>query len=484
VAALCTVAAARILFGAAALPFFADTDENAHFDLIHKFARGEWPSKPYALHDPEVVEVWIFDSSPEFLNAPGTLGVEGGFPPPVRDWQRSAATETYLRSERASPGRGKLPNHEAHEPPVYYAVATVWYSLGRAFGMSAASAVYWVRFLNVPLFAALVALAFIFCRPYFGRDVALAVAALTAFFPNTVFFTINADVLSPLQVLVTLLLLLRWYEAKQPGPWLAAAAGSMAAVSVMVKLTNAAVMVVAGAVIVLRLWRDRQLRKGILESLPLTLCAAVPPFLWCLRNRLVLGDWSGSAAKIQIQTWTPKPLNELLDHPLFTPSGSLAFLKALCISFFGGDSHWHAKPVEFKPADNFFLATSALLPVIGLWTALRNVHGHPRVRLVVGICALLVVTYLSELALLSLRWDFGRNPFPSRAFPFFAFGRLAAGCLVPFLVLYVYGIQTLVDRRQSLLMAAVAFVISLMVMGQAAYLRLTISSEYNWFHLP
>jgi len=38
------------------LPFFADTDEQAHFDLVHKFARGNWPEHLRTPRDPLV---WV-----------------------------------------------------------------------------------------------------------------------------------------------------------------------------------------------------------------------------------------------------------------------------------------------------------------------------------------------------------------------------------------------------------------------------------------
>jgi uncharacterized membrane protein len=456
----------------------------AHFDLIHKFARGTWPGRSDLSFDPEVVDVWILDGTFEYLNRPGTLWVGVDYPPPVRDWKRSVRDQ-QIQSQRDSPGLGRLINHEAHEPPVYYAVAAVWHECGRALGLSPASTVYWVRFLNVLLFPALVALAYRFCEPYFGPPVALAVAALTAFFPNTVYFTINADVLSPLAVLLALFFLLRWYEHERPGPWLAAGAGLLTAAAVLVKMTNTAILGIAAALVVLRLWRDRQPARVLAVAWPLALAATLPPFLWGLRNRLVLGEWTGTTAKTLAQNWTPKEtFGELLDHPLFTPGGLPAFLKALCISFFRGDASWHGEVFHFPPTEIFFLVTVPVFVTGGLVIALRRGSQEPRARLAAGIAALLIVTYLAELLALSLRWDFGDNPYPSRAFPFFAFGRIVGGALVPLLALYAYGIEALVGRRPRWLAAATAVPIVMMVLGQVAYVMGTTDSLFNWFHLP
>jgi uncharacterized membrane protein len=479
------LAAARVAFGAAALPFFADTDENAHFDVVHKYARGYWPGKDQKAmrYDPETVETWIFDGSPEFLNEPGSLGVPDGYPPPIRDWQKTTETGINIRQQRAT--KNALPNHEAHEPPLYYALAAVWYGCGKAFGLPEAGAVYWVRFLNAPLYAALVASSYTFARTYFGRDVGLAVAALVAFFPNTVYFTVNNDMLSPLTGVLTLLLLLRWYESETARPGLAAAAGALAAAAVLVKLTNAAILVPAGVAVLLRFRRRRErLRETAVETLALVTAVAVPVFLWGLRNRLALDDWTGTVAKAEVQTWTRKPLTELFHHPVFTAGGLTAFLTKLCVSFFSGDASWGNRPVLFLPSVYFFLVTAALLPAIGLAMAFRRGKSEPRARLAAAMSALFVVASVVELAAISLQFDFGINKFPSNDFPFFAFGRLGGGALVPFLALYACGFDALVGRRLVGVVAATAGVVTMMVLTQAAYLVLAVSSQYNWFHLP
>jgi hypothetical protein len=388
----------------------------------------------------------------------------------------------YIQKQRAE--RGRIPNHEAHEPPLYYTLAAIWYEVGRTFGLSPASSVYWVRFLNAPLYAALVATSYAFVRPYFGIASGLGVATLTTFFPNSVFFTISNDVLSPLIVSLTLVLLVRWYETEAPGVSLSVGTGLLAAASVLVKLTNTATMAAAVAVIAWRANRLRSPRTILKQVWPLATAALLPPLLWCLRNRLVLGDWMGTAAKIKAQTWTPKPLDQILDHPLFTLSGLRAFLTRLCASFFEGDVIWHDDPVQFGFPQTFFVATAALLPTIGLVATLVRRRHEPRAAFVAGLSAVVVVSYVVELSLLSLRWDFGENPFPSRAFPFFAFGRLAAGAIVPFLLLYVSGIEAVFGRRPILVAAAVVGTVTMMVLLQSALLGQARSSEFNWFHLP
>jgi hypothetical protein len=479
VAALCLAAAARVTFGAAALPFFADTDEAFHYDLVHKFARGHWPGKGLEYLDPETVEVWIFDGSPEFLNAPGSLDarIPDGYPPPLRDWQRTPATAVNVRQQLAS--KGALPNYEAHSPPAYYALAGLWCDVGRALGQMGARSVWWVRFLNAPLYAAAVALAYAFCRPAFGGGVALAAGVLAAAFPNTVFFTANSDALSPAAGGLVLLLLFRWAARESPAAGLAAAAGAVLAAAVLVKLTTAALLAPAAGAAAARL--TGRGRVAAREVALFALAAGLPLAAWGLHNWLTLGDWTGTAEKVRQLTWAAKPLPEVFHHPLFTAGGLVTFLKALGISSFAGDASWNARTVHSLPAESFFFATAAVLPAMGLVAAWRRPGGS---RLAAGLAALAVAGAVGVLVLLSLRFDFGECPFPSRAFPYLTSGRLVAGALVPFVALYARGLDALCGRRPALLAAATAGTVAVMALMQLTYLRPAVSSLYNWFHLP
>jgi hypothetical protein len=477
---LCTLGAARIFYGAATLPFFADTDEQFHFDLVHKFARGHWPANPKEFWDPDVIEVAVFYHSPEFQAQPSEYA-GGRIPPPVYEWPNGPAKSYHVAMTRGL--LAQSPNHEAHSPPVYYAFAGLWYDIGRLIGMSGAFGIYWVRFLNVPVFAGLIVTAFALCRPRFGRDTALATAALTAFFPNNVLFTINSDVLSPLTAALTILLLLRWYESDAPFPRAAAGAGAMAAAAVLVKLTNAAVLVVVAFAILAKFIRQRDPVRTLRGLWPLVVCAGIPLVLWAARNRVALGDFTGTSTKVAELTWTPKPVAELLVHPIFTTEGLRSYLTKLTANFFDGDANWHKQAARSAAADNFFLATSAFLPLAGLVGALWRGRQQPQARFAAVLSAVAVVAFLGVLTYLSMRFDFGRCDFPSRQFPFFTSGRLIAGGLVPFLVLYVCGIQTVLGRRSPLVAVAVLATIAMMLCAQAPFLRLAADSQYNWFHL-
>jgi hypothetical protein len=481
VLAVCLVAAVRVFIGAAATPFFADTDEMEHFDLVHKFARGYWPAGPIGPVDPEVGELAILHGSPEYA-VPPSFYATGCYPPPLSKWEDGPEKDYYRRV--LEDYYRTYPNHEATSPPVYYAVAAAWYRLGHALGLSSAASVYWVEFLNAPVFAALVATAYFFTRRYFCRAVAFAASALIAFFPNTVFFTISSDDLSPLAGAASLALTLLWYERDRPGVALSVAAGAVAALAVLVKLSNGAALVTVAVVIVLRLRRDGHPRQVISVAWPLLLSALLPLFVWGMRNRLLLGDWTGTGAKLAVRGMSVKPLLLVGDHPLFTSSGLVDFLRSLCVSLFSGDMSWHGQAVHFRPMEEFFLVTSLLLPAAGLVAAFRRGGQQNRLRLAAGMSATYVLASIAELAFLSLFIDFGPSMYPSRRFPFYAFGRLATGALVPFFVLYAMGTLALFGRWPRLFTAVIGVEIGMMVLGQWTFLAPTISSQYNWFHLP
>jgi hypothetical protein len=478
--ALCALAIGRIYFGAATLPFFADTDEQFHYDLVHKFARGHWPALYIEYWDPETVETVIFHHSPEFQAGPEEFD-DGRIPPPLREMPTGPKRNMYAAFLRYQ--LSQQPNHEAHSPPVYYALAGAWYDVGWLMGFSGPNAVYWVRFFNVPVFAALVIAAFAFCRQLLGRDIALAVAALTALFPNNVFFTVNSDVLSPLTALLAILLALRWCQSAQPSTRLGVGAGLLAATAVLVKLTNAAVLVVVGFAILVRLLRDRRPVDCLRETWPLVLATSVPLILWGLRNRLELGDCTGTATKVTQLTWTVKPWREVLDHPIFTAEGAKTYFVKLTANFFDGDANWYKHAARSPVADTFILVTSAVFPVIAVLATAWHGRGNWQSRLATILSAVAVVAFLGVLIVLSMRFDFGDCPFPSREFPFFTSGRLISGAMVPFLTLYVCGIHTLVGRWPVLFALAVTTSAVFLVLAQMPFLSMATHSQYNWFHL-
>jgi hypothetical protein len=87
------------------------------------------------------------------------------------------------------------------------------------------------------------------------------------------------------------------------------------------------------------------------------------------------------------------------------------------------------------------------------------------------------------LAWLSIQFDFGNCIYPSRTFPYFTSGRLIAGSLIPFVLLYVAGLDKLLHRWNQRLPLIVLAVIIALVTASAFHLSApAFASRHNLLH--
>jgi hypothetical protein len=297
--------------------------------------------------------------------------------------------------------------------------------------------------LNVLVFAAVLIVSYFFIRRFYPDSLLLRIGVplLLATFPQDVFFSINSDVPLALSFLVALYLLLEWSERRRRNLWLGIFAGLSTAAAFLVKYSNVAILVLLGALLVRKFRRSERSqgsRETVAEIVGTALAAGLPILAWLTRNYLVLGDFSGTAAKSTELGWTRKPLGELLSHPLFTPSGFEFFWSNLLAHFWRGEIVWHLDELTPPVINRFFVfATTVLLvaAAVRMWKSRRIMSDSERV---LDWC-LLSATLLSVgfLGLLSLLFDFGNCPYPSREEPYFISGRLITGVLVPVLILLV-----------------------------------------------
>src|SRR5207237_3211848 len=77
---LCAVAAIRVFVFAAAFPFFNNVDEEAHVDLVVKYAQAKPPRgiEPFASESAQLFAIY---SSPEYFFKAEHYG--GEYPPPI-----------------------------------------------------------------------------------------------------------------------------------------------------------------------------------------------------------------------------------------------------------------------------------------------------------------------------------------------------------------------------------------------------------------
>jgi hypothetical protein len=327
VAALCALAALRVFVLGAAFPFFNNVDEQAHVDLVYKYARGHVPVG-LETFDRDAIQSILLYSSPEYMSPPGYLTPQT-MPEPVwrrlaNDPKRAEVLDTYAQKLL------KNVNHESTQPPLYYLVAGAWFRIGQALGLRDGTALYGMRFLNVPLALLLTWIAYVFGRTFFPEDsfLRLGMPLLAAFMPTDTFYSVNNDVLLPILGGAAMICLLRIARGDSKGYAFHVASGLLVASCLMVKLSSVAIVPVAVAAVILGVRRQHAdgLRSGHWgKAASLLVAAAAVPVVWGARNLWLVGDVTGSAAKLTRLHWTAKPFASLWNHPIFSLGGATTY---------------------------------------------------------------------------------------------------------------------------------------------------------------
>ncbi|MGA2965767.1 MAG: DUF2142 domain-containing protein [Terriglobales bacterium] len=484
VLALCCLAAIRVFVYSAAFPFFNNVDEGAHFDLVLKYSHGLVP-RQLDLVSVEASNYMTLYGSPEYLLKPQQFP-NRKFPPPI--WTASEQAKAAMMARRAA---ARHPNTESSQAPLYYAAAALWLHLGQLFGVSGGFLLYWIRFLNVFLAAALVWLGFAAARLVFpeGQFVRLGVPVLLAVLPQDIFYSIQNDVLSPLCFGMAFIALVRWLRADVPSRWLGLCTGLSLAAVCLVKVSNLPLVAVAAVAVLVQAWRlarAGKLRAAALALTLLLLSAALPIACWAAWNLHNFGDLTGSGPKIAMLGWTRKPVGEWLHHPIFTLRGIWYFWSALMASFWRGEFVWGMQRLAWPAVDAFYWISSAVLAgiaMVGLFPRFAPASKPQREALWLALSAFIAA--VGYLALLSIVFDYGKCFYPSRANPYFVSGRLLAGALIPFFLIYLYGLEWAAKRLkcEALLWWILAAMVVLMAGSQIALDRVAFSSPWNWFHL-
>ena len=486
VGGLCLLAALRVFLFCAAFPFFNNVDEQSHFDLVYKYSRGHVPAT-LERRDAEAARTIVLYATPEYFFARGQY--PEGIPPRFR-WPASAEATREL--ERLVAESSAKVNFESTQPPVYYVVAGAWYRIGEWLGMRGGSALYWIRFLNVLLCAGLTALAYAFARTCFPDRafLRLGLPFVVAFFPQDAFFAVNNDILLPLTSGAAFLGLVHIERGRSKGMAVHAATGLMIGAAVLVKFSSVAILPVSLVMVALGIHRLRDPREksvAIVRGAVLFAAAAVPIGAWCARNYAVLSDVTGSMTKARFLHWTLKPVAAMFDHPLLTGSGLVLFWRETLVTFWRGEFVWGLKGMASAGWDLFYSGSSFLFLAVAIVAPLtfrKNAKASQRDVLWPSLALFLLS--LGFLAAVSMMFDFGDCAYPSRDKPYMTSGRLALGALIPFVALYLYGLDALLPEkfppylRWAVLIVPVALMtVSEVLMSQAAF-----RSPYNWFHLP
>ena len=485
--ACCCVGALRVLIFAAGFPLFNPVDEPSHYEMVHEYSKGFWPGAELMKTDPEMARIFSLYGTDEYLVRKDVLQKFHrdvplpGLPQDLREYYYPRRMTFWLRQS----------NIETQSPPAYYLLAGGWYRVGALLGLRDWAIAYWTRFLNGILYGAFVWVAYRFVERVYPERTFLCAGTplLLAVFPQDVFFGVNRDVLSPLLGALILLLLFRALANESGGHRDLVAAGVLTGVAFLAEVSN---FVLFGVLLAVLLMRSRSAeRAGNQGNEQLVyagglLAAVALPVVWMVRNRVVMGDFTASHEKTFYLGWIVRPWNEIWGHPIFTHSGMWYFVRELIGSFWRGEIAWAHTALRNGAAELFYLySTLALLVCFTahfFWerkdqSALQRWSGWSAIYLL-GLSVVF-------MAAISVPYDFQECVYPSRAAPYFVSGRIIIGALLPFVVMYLNGLEFLLRPLRTythpifvLLAVCVGVIIAESTIAQVVF-----RSHFNFYAL-
>jgi predicted membrane protein DUF2142 len=482
----CTMAAVRVFVFSAAFPFFNNVDEQAHVDLVMKYAHGD-PPRDLGHFSSEASYYLSLYATPEYFMTPQQFKTND-FPPP--NWTLPAEERDEVVNRNAAWWQSNQ-NHESGEPPLYYAIAGAWLNLGRACGIKGGWLLYWVRFLNVFVAAALVwagliAAQLVFPDRQFWR---LSVPLLLAVWPQSAFYSIQSDLFSPLCFGIAFVGLLKLLQPELPSLRLSLWTGLALAATCLVKTTNLPLLGVAGIAVIFKvrqLARSGTLGAGLVSLTVLIVSAAAPIALWFAWNYHTFGDLTATGSKIEFLGWTRKPVSDWWPHPIFTLHGLKEFWPELLASFWRGEFIWHGQRLASAATDAFYWVSSTLaigLTAISLFSRHGKLSRRQREDLWLALLSFTVLVLF--IILLSIGFDFGLCVYPSNEHPYFTSGRLLSAAAVPFFLFYSRALDCLFSRIPRIWLRIILFagIVLFIVVSQAVVNWPAFASSHNFFHL-
>ena len=135
-------------------------------------------------------------------------------------------------------------------------------------------------------------------------------------------------------------------------------------------------------------------------------------------------------------------------------------------TFWQGEFYWHGTRLATWSVDAVYVVSSTLFLltfVIGHIARGGRKNGESRLSAV--SCLLVFALYLALLVLVSVSFDFGACFYPSREWPYLSSGRLILGALVPFLIIYLGGLDVLLSWLRLSLVRVPAIIVIVGIMA-------------------
>jgi Predicted membrane protein (DUF2142) len=479
----CVIAAIRVFLYSISFPFFSNVDEQWHFDLVLKYSEGHFP-KSLETMSPHTAEYVVKYESQEYFKSPDYFP-EHHFPVPIWKYPESNSRD-YINQGIATWSSDI--NHDSLQPPLYYMIAGAWAKLGNWLGFNGGYWLYWIRWLNVLLIVLLVWISYRTVSLIYpgNKMMILGVPLFTAILPQDTFYSIQSDVLSPVCFGLAFLYLIRFVFEDKPRTKYGVIAGLSLVATILVKNTNLPLLLVSFGILVFAVyrWKKIQSSKEIIKPVAMFVVSGYfPVILWFLYNHIMHGDITASESKIQFLAWTHKPISVWINHPIFTANGLWLYWKDTIVSYWRGEFNWYLKILALPAMDIFYCVSSFAFVIIGAFLLRsRNTIFQKQINC---ISLWVFISLLLFMILLSISFDYGDCTYPSQAYPYFASGRLISASLIPFLILYVQGLEKVLCWIKSemirvgiLAVLAIIITISEIIINLPAFF-----SEFNMFNL-
>jgi len=173
-----------------------------------------------------------------------------------------------------------------------------------------------------------------------------------------------------------------------------------------------------------------------------------------------------------------------LPHPIFTIHGLRELWPELSASFWRGEFVWHLQRMASSFADAIYAISTALVIIAAVIMLLRRRSNDKDRQIVLWLAFLTFLSITAFLIILSVSFDFGQCPYPSREHPYFTSGRLLNAAAVPFFLLFVFVIDRVGRsiKREWVRWALLGATVLLMICSQLQANAPAFSSRYNFFH--
>jgi len=480
------LAALHVFVFSAAFPFFSVVDEQVHLDLVVHYSEADIPR---TLTPPTVnaLPYIVIYGTPEYLFAPASFP-DAVIPPPP--WKQPMQTVRDKLAVKMNDYRAVFKNHEASQPPLYYALAGAWWHGGKMLGFDGGQLLYWLRFMNVLVVVAAVWLGWLAARRLFPENafVQCAVPAFIALMPQTSFYSINNDAMAPLTFGLLFLAFMKFYSAEVPAVKQGLAVGLAFAAAYLTKTSNLPLLAVTVLFLVFRIFKLLRQNKFSSASAPvaiLVVTAGVPVaawMVWCKKN---FGDLTGSSVKIQFLNWGDKPFAEWFHHPIFSLHGFWYFLSRNLSTFWQGEFLWQGQPLAIADLDRFYVGfTLFVLLVTVVVVYLRGATLAAPQRTAIWFGLMCFAAMLAFFALLSVKYDFRDCFYPSTALPYFVSGRLMLGLLVPFFLMVALALDRLLGKSPpALKFTVLGLLLAFMLVSEITVDWKIFPNPYNWYHM-